>query len=58
MHPDELALRLTDVFYVAFGANQGITTFSQICFQYLALTLETIQTQQRIFEMWAHESPR
>lgn len=45
MNPDELAFRLTDVFYVAFGANQGTTTSFGIDYTNLfpvrPVTLET-----------------
>lgn len=64
MNPDELAFRLTDVFYVAFGANQGTTT--TLCIDYTNLfPVPSHNTGnltklygKLIFEHRARESPR
>lgn len=64
MNPDELAFRLTDVFYVAFGANQGTST--SLCIDYTNLfPVPSCNTGnlsklngKLIFEHWARELPR
>lgn len=64
MNPDELAFRLTDVFYVAFGANQGTTASLGIDYTYLFPVPSRYTgnlsklNRKLIFEHWACESPR